>query len=150
MRLFLAQLMARAIDSGEAKRGVDLQLAHRPPQGLGAIAGIVDRVVLLQPDDRGVLPQQPGAEAVEGADPDLAAGGKPLDAEPHFVGRLVGEREGEDLLSRHAVGQHPRDAMGDHPRLAAARAGEDQQGAVVVQDGLALGLGQVLQQMFHL
>ena len=40
--------------------------------------------------------------------------------------------------------------MGDDPGLAAARPGQDQQRAVEVQDGLALGLGQVLQQMFHL
>ncbi len=127
-----------------------MQLAHRPPQGLGAIAGVVDRVVFLKAHDRGIFPQQPGAEAVEGADPDLAAGGQPLDAEPHFVGRLVREREGQDLLSGHAVGQHACNAMGNHPRLSAARSGEDQQGAVVVQDGLPLGLGQVLQKMFHL
>ena len=86
---------------------------------------------------------------MEGADPDLAAGGQPLDAEPHFLGRLVGEGQGEDLLVRHAVGQHPGDAMGNHPGLSAARPGEDQQGAIVVQHGLALGLGQVFQKMFH-
>ena len=150
MRLFFGPANGPGDRLGGGERGIDLQLAHRPPQGLGAIAGIVDRVVFLKPHERRVLPQQPGAEAVEGADPDLAAGGQPLDAEPHFVGRLVGERQGEDLVSRHAVGQHPCDAMGNDPRLSAARSGQDQQGAVVVQDGLPLGLGQVLQQMFHL
>ncbi len=53
-------------------------------------------------------------------------------------------------MARHALGQQPGDAMGDDPRLAAARPGQDQQRALEVQDRLALGLGQVLQQMFHL
>ncbi len=87
---------------------------------------------------------------MEGADPDLAAGSKPLEAEPHFVGRLVGERQRQDFLPRNTVDQHPCDAVRNHPRLSASRSGEDQQRAVVMQDGLSLSIGQILQQMFHI
>ena len=64
---------------------------------------------------------------MEGADPDARIAGEPLDAAAHFVGRLVREGQGEDLMARHAVLQQPGDAMGDHARLAAARPGQDQQ-----------------------
>ena len=57
----------------------------------------------------------------------------------HFLGGLVGEGDGEDLVGlRVAVGDEVRDAMRDDARLARARAGEDQQRAVDVQDRFAL------------
>ena len=68
---------------------------------------------------------------------------------PHFVGRLVGEGQGEDLVAGHAVGQQPGDAMRDDARLAAARPGQDQQRPVVVRDRLALGVGEVFQEVLH-
>ena len=132
---------------GRDEGGVDLQLGHDAAEGLEAVAGVVDRVVLLQADQRGVFPQQPGAEAVERADPDRPARGQPLHPAAHLLGRLVGEGQGEDLLVGDAFGQQPGDAVGDHPGLSAARPGQDQQRPFEVQHGLALGVGQSFEEV---
>ena len=63
---------------------------------------------------------------MEGADPNFTAGRQALDTETHFVGRLVREREGENLLPGHAIGQHSRNAVRDYPRLSAPRTGKDE------------------------
>ena len=62
-----------------------------------------------------------------------------LDARPHLLGRLVGERDREHFVRLGvAVADEVGDAAGDDARLARARAGEDQQRPVDVQDGFAL------------
>ena len=48
-----------------------------------------------------------------------------------------------------ALVEQPGDAMGDHPGLAAAGPGQDQQRSFDVQHGLALGLGQALQEFLQ-
>ena len=83
---------------------------------------------------------------MEGAHPNRAAGRQPLDAAAHLLGRFVGEGEGENLVVGDALGQELGDAMGNDAGLSAAWPGENQQGAVEVQHGLALGVGQVLQE----
>ena len=57
----------------------------------------------------------------------------------HFLGGLVGERDGEDFVRLGvAVADEIRDAAGDDARLARAGAGEDEQRPVDVQDRFAL------------
>src|SRR5699024_6090197 len=70
-------------------------------------------------------------------------GGIPADALghalAHLLRRLVGEGDGGDALGGHAPGaDQVGDLLHDHAGLAAARAGEHEQGAVVVEDGFAL------------
>ena len=66
------------------------------------------------------------------------------------LGGLVGERDREDLPRLRLVGvDQERDPVGEHARLAAARAGEDQQRPLAVRDRLALGLVQALQQLLE-
>ena len=60
------------------------------------------------------------------------------DAAAHLVGRLVGERDGEDRRRRHALVDEVGDAMGEHPRLARSGAGDDQQRSAAVDDGVEL------------
>ena len=60
----------------------------------------------------------------------------------HLVGRLVGEREGQDLRRPDAAFEQVGDAMRDDARLAAARPGQHQQRPVAVRHGLALRLGK--------
>ena len=70
-----------------------------------------------------------------------------LDALPHLAGGLVGEGDGQDVARPHALLEQVGDAAGDDARLAAAGAGEDQQRALEVRDRLALGVGQVGEQV---
>ena len=64
-----------------------------------------------------------------------------LDALAHLLRGLVGEGDGQQLAGARAPGLHePGDAMGEHARLARAGAGQDQQRAVAVGHGGALGL----------
>ena len=131
---------------GREPLGVDLQPPERLPQRLMAVVGVVDRVVLLQPDQRGVFSQQPGAEAVERADPDGRIAGEPLDAPAHFVGGLVREGQGENVLAGDSLLQQPGDAMRDDARLAAARPGQDQQRPVEMCNRFPLRVGESVQR----
>ena len=70
-----------------------------------------------------------------------------LDALAHLLRGLVGEGDGQDLAGARAPGLHePGDAVGEHARLARAGAGQDEQRAVAVGHGLALGRVEALQQ----
>ena len=86
---------------------------------------------------------------MEGADPDGRIVGQPLDPPAHFVGRLVGEGQGEDLMAGDSLVQQPGDAMGDDAGLAASRAGQYQQWPLEMRDRLALGVGESVQEMFQ-
>jgi hypothetical protein len=87
-----------------------------------------------------VLPQQPHAQRVEGADHHLL--GRPPDQRlgplAHLGRRLVGERDGQDALGVHPGLDQARDLVRDHPRLARARAREHQAGALQEIDGILL------------
>ena len=73
---------------------------------------------------------------------------QPLDALAHLAGRLVGERDRQDLSGLRLVGvDQEGDAVREHARLAAAGAGEDQQRPLAVRDRLALRLVEPLQQL---
>src|SRR6185295_5779964 len=57
------------------------------------------------------------------------------------------EGQAEELAGGGAVGgQQPGDAAGDDGGLAGAGAGDDQQGAQLVDDGVPLGRGQLLKE----
>ena len=56
------------------------------------------------------------------------------DAVPHLLRGLVRKRDRENRLRRYPVRSHKMgNAMRDHARLAAARAGKDQQRAIDVR-----------------
>jgi hypothetical protein len=87
---------------------------------------------------------------VEGAQPHAggAAAEQHLDALAHLARRLVGEGDREDLLGAGALGgDDVGDAVGEDPRLAAARAGEDQQWPVGRLDGAALRLVEAREEI---
>ncbi len=61
------------------------------------------------------------------------------EAGAHLAGGLVRERDGEDAVRRDPRARDEvRDAVGDDAGLAAARAGEHEQGAARVRDGVGL------------
>ncbi len=64
----------------------------------------------------------------------------------HLGGGLVGERDGEDLLRAHTLVDEVRDAVREHPGLARARAGDHEQRAVLVDDGVELVGVQALRE----
>ena len=126
--------------------GVDLQACQRLPQRLITVVGVVDRVVLLQPDQGGVFSQQPRTKAMKSAHPDGRIAGEPLDPPAHFVGGLVREGQGENVLAGYSLLQQPSDAMRDDARLAAARSGQDQQRSVEVCNRFPLRVGESIQR----
>ena len=83
----------------------------------------------------GVLADQPVAERMEGRDRGVrvAVWRQLVDANGHLVGRLVGEREGQDLRRLGASGgDEPGDPAGDDLGLPRARARHDEQRPVLV------------------
>lgn len=61
------------------------------------VGGIEDGEIGLDADGGSVMAEESGAEAVEGADPDLSAGDEMGDPFRHFIGGFVGEGDGEDF-----------------------------------------------------
>ena len=132
--------------------GVD---AERVGAALGQPARVglvVDRELARVAEPLGLGAQDPRAGRVEGHQPHAAraVAEQPLDALAHLLGGLVRERDREDLARLRLVGvDQERDPVGQHARLAAARAGEDQQRPLAVRDGLALGLVEALQELLE-
>jgi hypothetical protein len=117
-----------------------LPLHHALHHGEGVVL-VVDGEARLTPDEVRRGAQHARADRVEGTDPHAAErlAEQALDAVAHLAGGLVGEGDGEDLGGRDAVvADEARDARGEDARLAGARAGEDEDRALVVQHGLAL------------
>jgi len=93
--------------------------------------------------------QHPRAGSMESQHPHAAraAAQQQLDALAHLLGRLVRERDREQLVRpRLAAVDQVGDPVGEHAGLATAGAGEDQQRAVNVRDGLALRWVEALEQ----
>ena len=65
----------------------------------------------------------------------------------HLAGRLVGERDGQDLVRADLAGrQQVGDPAGQHPGLARAGPGHDEQRGTLVRHGLPLLRVQALQE----
>ena len=80
-----------------------------------------------------------------------AAGGEFADklthADEEFAGREFGEGHRRDRFGGYAFGQHQGDAAGHDRGLSRARAGLDQEGAIMNRDGVAAG--SVIGERFH-
>jgi len=104
--------------------------------------------VVLQPDLQRVPAQQRVAERVEGGDLDVSVAVRHQLVDPglHLSRRLVGEREGKNLLG---PGPALVDQVGDAPRddggFAGARPRHDEQRPGVVGDGLTLGAVEAIE-----
>ena len=118
------------------KRGARLDEGVLDLQGLerlfhdGELIGrVVDDEVAGQSDGRRFTPEQAGAQRVKRRDPhagDVRTEQR-LDPRPHFLGGLVGEGDGENLVRlRMAVANEVRDPAGDDARLARPGAGENE------------------------
>jgi hypothetical protein len=97
----------------------------------------------------GVGAQHAGTRGVEGHDPHGADGpaDEELDPLAHLVRGLVGEGDRQDLVgARLPRVDQVRDPVGEDARLARACARQHQERAVGVQDGLALGVVEALEE----
>ena len=106
---------------------------------------VVDRERRAVAEPAGLRAEDAAAGRVEGEDPDRAGrvAEHPLEPLPHLPGRLVRERDREDLVRLHAA--HPdqvRDTVGEHARLAGARTRDHEQRALGVEHRLALRVVQ--------
>ena len=110
------------------------------PEGLPCVVGIVDRVILGEAHQRGVFPQQLGAEAVERSHPHRLSRRKRVDSRAHFIGCLVREGQRRDLPGGNVVSEQIRDAMGDDARFARTGTRDDQQRAVKMRSRFFLSL----------
>ena len=128
---------------------VDALGANRVADGRETVRLVVDRVSRRNPDRLALAAQQARPQRVEGAEPHAtdAVADQLLHTRTHLACRLVGERDRADLVRPHPPrGNHVRDPMREHPRLAAPRAGKDEQRSVRGLDGLTLWRIQPLEQ----
>ncbi len=144
---------------GQHRRRVGLLSLGRNPgqdfpdraEGVGLVED--DEIALVsEPFD--VLAQDARAEGVEGAEGEARVGGRAWRwggfcgaqsagnqlADPllHLAGRLVGERDAQDVARGNAPLEQIRDAIGDDARLARASPGQDEDRAMEGLDGLPL------------
>lgn len=132
--------------------GVDVEVAHHPLQERLLVGVVVDREVAADADLVAVLPEQPRAHRVEGADHQPARAARDELGEPlaHLAGRLVGEGDGEDAPGRHvSLPDEVRDPVGDHAGLATPGSGEDHERAIAIEHCLLLGLVQSIEHAPH-
>jgi hypothetical protein len=113
---------------------------------------VVDRELARVAEAVGLRPQHARAGRVEGHQPHPPRGPaeQQLDALAHLPGRLVRERDRQDLprLRLICVDQEG-DPMREHAGLAAARPREDQQRPLAVRNSLPLRLVETVQQLLQ-
>jgi len=89
-----------------------------------------------------MLAQEAGAEAVESAEGCSSRDLHGQEAGPHFLGRLVGEGQGQNRPGGDAAGDEVGDPMGDDPGFSRAGAGQDQHRSFPVRSRRPLAFGQ--------
>ena len=102
---------------------------------------IVDDEVAGEADFRRFAPQQARAEGVESRKPHAArvVADERRDALTHLAGGLVGKRDREHVVGLGVpVADEVCNAISDDARLARARAGQDEQRSVTMQNGFTL------------
>ena len=135
--------------AGREALGVDAQVVEAALDQPARVGGVVDRELAGVAQPGGLGAEHARAGGVEGHHPHRAhaAAHQQLGAVAHLPRRLVGERDGQDLVGLGGVGGHQvGDAVGEHARLARARAGEDELRPGPVGDGLPLGLVEAAEQ----
>lgn len=101
---------------------------------------VVNDEIRMIPDQGGFPADDLGENGMEGADPkSLVAPDQFSDAGAHFLGRLLGEGHGQNFMRRDvSLPDHVGDLMREDAGFPAARAREDEDGAVRRFDGPAL------------
>ena len=153
-RLLVDELVLEVADVGgdaarrEALR-VEVEVADDQPHQSFGVGLVVDREAGVEPQVAGFAAQDPHASGVERRHPHRPSPATDQRRNPllHLAGGLVGERDREHLAGLHlASGEQVGHAVGEDARLARARAGNDQQRAALVLDGVSLGWVQAVEQ----
>ena len=135
---------------GREPLGIESQIVKTFLYEAALVGRVVDRELARVAELVGVGAHHPRAGGVEGHDPHRARGAadEQLDALAHLGRRLVGERDREDLARPGLVGpQQVGDPVREDAGLARAGAGQDQQRALAVGDGVALGRIQACEEV---
>jgi hypothetical protein len=131
---------ARAHGAGRQDLVGDLQLLHGFLHEGQLVRGVGDREPRRQFRGGRVTPQQPQRPGVkrsdEGEDPGSSE--QLARALAHLLRGLVRERDRQDRARIHPRLHQPRQPVRDDARFAGARARQDEQGAFLMQDRLAL------------
>ena len=112
---------------------IQLQLGQDALEQRPGVAVVVNDEIPGQAEMLRFHAQQAGAQGMEGAHPHPAGveACHVLHPLSHFIGRLVGEGDGHDVVGLHLLLRHePGHPADQHPRFAAAGAGDDQDVAV--------------------
>jgi hypothetical protein len=120
---------------------VNLQVLEHLFDERDLVGRVVNHEIARQPDCRSLAPEEPCAQGMERRDPRAGerGAGEGFDAGAHLFGGLVRKRDREDLVVLGvAFREQVRNALGDDACFARPRAGENQQRALDVQDGVAL------------
>ena len=126
---------------GREALGVDLQLLHAALDQVDLVGVVVDGEVSVETDGLALAAQDHGAKGVEGPRGQVLdrEAEKLAETQAHLTCGLVGEGQGGDSVRPHSADPHQvGDAVRNDASLAAAGAGDDQQGAVDGLDGFAL------------
>ena len=129
---------------------VDPEVLQRPLDDRVLVGGVVDHEITREADVRTLPPEQPRAERVKGGDPDLLRllADQPRDALAHLVGRLVREGDGKDVARLgEPVADQVRDAVGDRACLPGPGARENEQRALGMEHGFALGVVECVEEV---
>ena len=156
--LRVAQLVLCVGDLAMDRRGcealrVDVELLDAALHEPARVGLVVDRELARVAEPVRVRAQHACAGGVKRHQPHRARPGadEQLDPLAHLLRRLVRERDREDLVGPRLPGREQvRDPVRQHARLARARAGEDQQRPLAVQDRRALRLVEPAQQAVEL
>jgi hypothetical protein len=125
---------------------VEIEVFEDPGDHTLGVLLVVDREVLTEAQMGGLVAQEPGAARVEGHDPHVVGDGRPdqeADALAHLARGLVRERDGQHLTRTHARAQEVGHAVGDDASLARSGAGDDEDGTLGGQNGVALDRVQI-------
>ena len=121
---------------------VDAEVFEAGPDDPHLVGLVVDREARRVAEPLRLAAQHPATGSMEGEDPGRARlpAEHPLEPLAHLSRRLVREGDREDLVRLRAVrADQVRHSVREDTRLSRAGTGDDEQRAVDVQDGLALG-----------
>ena len=116
------------------------------------VGRVINREVPGEAQHVGFCPQDAHEHGVEGAHPELGgsvAAHLPGNAFLHLFGGLVGEGQGQDVPWTVSLFQQVGNLVGQYPRLSRAGTGNDQRGAVVIEDGGPLAIIQFVDVVGH-
>ena len=119
-------------------------------QKASAVLGVVDGEIAGVVDALALDPKDACENAVEGPHPKVACltlSHQAPNAGLHFLGRLVGEGQGQNGKGVHALRHKVGNPVGQHPRFSRACAGDDHHGTIFVLGRFPLHLVQVVEKI---